>query len=124
MGNCPSGDYFDCPLYINFYWMPQMALPPLNGDPNSITFSGFASGSTMSQLLHIVHSDTIKGVGLNQGSPYGSTLYDVDTIEKWDDLIQKALKDEKIDASLVDNFKKSPVMIFSGSNDETMLPVN
>lgn len=88
MGNCPSGDYFDCALYTNFYWMLEMALPPLNGDARSITFSGFASGSTMSQLLHVVHSDTIKGVGLHQGSVYGSILFDdEDSLEKWDDII-------------------------------------
>lgn len=44
-------------------------LPPLGGDAESVTISGFSSGSFMTHLLHVVHSKTIKGVGLTAGGP-------------------------------------------------------
>ena len=59
-GGNPNQDYF---------------LPPLNISPNTITASGYSSGSYMSSQLHVVHSSTIKGVGLISGGPYATGHY-------------------------------------------------
>ena len=53
-----------------------MRMPPLGGDPDTITLSGMSAGSYMSNTLHLIMSDTIKGVGLYEGGPYGTNLYD------------------------------------------------
>ena len=45
-------------------------LPPLAIDPDSIVMAGFSSGSFMSHQMHMVYSETIKGVGLIAGGPY------------------------------------------------------
>jgi len=47
-----------------------VSLPPLDIDPSSIVFAGFSSGSYMSMQMHIVHSETIKGVGLMAGGAF------------------------------------------------------
>ena len=77
MGFCPSKE-LNCPLRSDYYVWPGMRLLPLGGDPESITFSGWSSGAYMAHLMHIVHSDTIKGVGLMEGGPYGSSYYDME----------------------------------------------
>jgi len=59
-----------------FYWNTyrESSLPSLNADPDSVTFSGFSGGSFMSALVGTANSDTVKGVGLFSGGPYGSTI--------------------------------------------------
>ena len=48
-----------------------MILPPLGGDPSSVTVSGFSSGSSISTIMHVIYPETIKGAGLVAGTPYG-----------------------------------------------------
>ena len=44
----------------------------MGANPDTITSSGFSSGSYMSAHLHVIMSDTIKGVGLMNGGSYWS----------------------------------------------------
>ena len=46
-------------------------LPYMEADPNSVTVSGFGAGCSMSELMMIAHSESIKGAGLFQCIPYG-----------------------------------------------------
>ena len=71
MGNCPSGNLLACPFYSSFWVDQNMKLPPMGADLDSVTLSGFSSGSFFSTNLHVVHSDLIKGVALVNGGPYG-----------------------------------------------------
>ena len=93
----------------------------MGADPDYVTFSGFSSGSWMSHQLHIVYSDTIKGVGLYEGGPYGQKFTNFNgTLEVWKDLIKEASDSGNIaDTS---NIKDSPVMIVSGLNDFVAAP--
>ena len=52
--------------------MNSISLPYLGANPSTITSSGFSSGSYMSAHLHVIMSDTIKGVGLMNGGAYWS----------------------------------------------------
>ena len=47
-------------------------LPPLNINPDTVTVSGFSSGSFMSAITGITMSDTFKGAGMLNGG----VLYD------------------------------------------------
>ena len=49
----------------------KFTLPAYGGDPDHITLSGFASGSSMATRMHVIYSKTFKGVGLISGGPYG-----------------------------------------------------
>lgn len=55
-------------------------LPALGANPDTITASGFSSGSYMSTHLHVIFSDIIKGVGLLNGGAYWS-------IDAWTDKV-------------------------------------
>ena len=80
MGNCPSGDFFDC-FYHQYYWINQnRALLPMAADSDSVTVSGFSSGSSFSMLMQVVYSESIKGAGLIAGTPYGFGLEDEEGI--------------------------------------------
>ena len=45
-------------------------LPGLGVNPQTVTFSGYASGSYMANAMHVAYSETIKGAGLICGGPY------------------------------------------------------
>ena len=45
-------------------------LPGLGVDPDTVTVSGYASGSYMANVMHVAYSETIKGAGLICGGPY------------------------------------------------------
>ena len=45
-------------------------IPALGANPDTVTISGFSSGSYMSTHLHVIFSDTIKGAGMMAGGPY------------------------------------------------------
>ena len=87
------------------------SLPPLGGDIDTLTLSGFSSGSFISHQLHIVYSEMVKGVGLHEGGPYFS----------WTDhnkrvaFSEKFAKNGGIDP--LSNLQDAPVYITSGSND-------
>ena len=87
MGNCETRADIFCPFYHSFYIDLDNRLLSMGADSNQVTFSGFSSGSWMSHQLHIVYSDTIKGVGLYEGGPYGQSFLDMEgTKENWKDL--------------------------------------
>ena len=50
---------------------PSLKLPPLGIDGDSITISGFSGGSFASTNMHVIYSETFKGVGLLSGGPFG-----------------------------------------------------
>jgi hypothetical protein len=55
--------------------LSPLSMPPLGGRPDTITVSGQSSGSIMSQNLHVIMSDTVKGAGLMQGVSYWTPDY-------------------------------------------------
>ena len=76
MGPCPSGlGVIQCVFSDSFNtWMwvdPAVQLPPLGGQSDTVTLSGFSGGCFTSANFHTVFSGTIKGAGLISGGPYG-----------------------------------------------------
>ena len=55
---------------LNVPEVEKLVLPPLGGRADTITVSGMSSGSMMSQNIHVIMSDTIKGAGLMMGVSY------------------------------------------------------
>lgn len=49
-------------------------LPSLNADPNFVTMSGHSGGAYQANIMSIIN-ENIKGVGLFNGGPYGSSVY-------------------------------------------------
>jgi len=73
----------------------------------------------MANFMHVIHSKTIKGVGLVSGGPYGVDFYDLEgTITNWQTLIGEAENQGLIDPT--SNLKDAPAMVFYGSNDEVV----
>ena len=70
MGNCPSSNHFICPLLQSYYVNTDYLLPSLGADPSSVTVSGFSYGSTMAGDMHVIFSETVKGSGQIDGTPY------------------------------------------------------
>jgi len=97
-----------------------MALPPLNGDPEMITISGFAGGGVMANTMHMIFSDTIKGAGIHEGGPYGAEIEGNahTTKDNWKELIKKAESEGNIELPLAENLKGAPAYVTSGSADK------
>lgn len=51
------------------------SLPALEANPLYTSVIGFSGGSYMATNLHVIYSDTIKGVGLLSGGPYYGGFY-------------------------------------------------
>ena len=49
----------------------ESALPSLDGNPNTVTVSGFSAGAFMAMQMHVINSHTIKGAGIVGGGPFG-----------------------------------------------------
>ena len=64
------GNFFDL--------FKDKTLLPMGGRADTITLSGFSSGSMMSTNLHVINSDIIKGVGLAGGSSYWTPGFFID----------------------------------------------
>jgi poly(3-hydroxybutyrate) depolymerase len=60
------GNIFDKSLYV----MPWNKLLPMGADPTYTTISGFSSGAFMTDIVHVVHSETFKGAALLAGGPW------------------------------------------------------
>ena len=45
-------------------------LPAMGANPDTITISGFSSGSYMTNQMQVIHSSTFKGAGMFEGGPY------------------------------------------------------
>ena len=116
-------------------------LPPLNINPALVTAAGNSFGSMGAHNLHVVMSQTIKGVGLLNGALYGideSEEHPIVLPEGRDEeeinfiknkelkraveLVRKYEKDGLIEP--VKNLEGSPVFIYSGENDVTIPPIN
>jgi predicted esterase len=54
--------------FLDFF--RDKTLLPMGGRADTITTSGFSSGSIMSANIHVIHSDLFKGAGLMAGSAY------------------------------------------------------
>ena len=48
-------------------------LPYLNGQPGTITISGHSAGCSFSEAMLVIHSSVIKGAGLMECGPYGTS---------------------------------------------------
>jgi len=77
--------------------------------------------------MHVIHSETIKGVGLLAGGPYASIGAGVMGAEIPDTLLDELIDfaeqnedDGKIDP--LSNLNGSPVYIIAGENDEAVPP--
>ena len=55
--------------------LDELALPSLDGNPNTVTISGFSAGAFMATQMHVINSQTIKGAGIVGGGPYGISQY-------------------------------------------------
>ena len=76
MGPCPSNrGVIQCLFSDSFntwMWLDQQSvLPPLGGQADSITISGFSGGGSMASDMITIYSDTVKGAGLIASGPYG-----------------------------------------------------
>ncbi len=70
--NCPNGDWTSCIWRYSFWANDHFySLLAMGGDPNTITISGFQSGSSMATNMHVIYSNWIKGAGLVAGGPFG-----------------------------------------------------
>ena len=76
MFNCNTEWYICIWLYSFWFTNDDYILPGLNVNPDTITASGFSSGSFMTTNVHFIHSNLIKGVGLIAGGMYGNHLDD------------------------------------------------
>lgn len=71
--------------------------------------------------MHVIHSESIKGVGLVSGGPYGQDLYKLEeTKNSWKTMIGEAEKAGLIDST--SNLKDAPAMVFYGTNDKVVDP--
>jgi predicted esterase len=62
--------------WLNFLY--SKSLPALDARTDTVTLSGFSSGSMMSMNLHVIYSETFKGAGLMMGESYYTPDYDDD----------------------------------------------
>ena len=82
MGPCPSNRGGISCLFTDSFnqWMwldSQLILPPLGGQADSITISGFSGGGSMAADMFTIYSDTIKGAGFIGSGPYGNIHWNV-----------------------------------------------
>ena len=113
-------------IYNNLFWVAEdtpYTLPAMNVNPNTITVSGFSGGSGYANILHIVHSKTIKASGLKCGPAYsfgyklsGGKEVKTEDIQGAIDLVKKYSDEGLIDD--VSNLKNAPVTIGACGKDE------
>ena len=127
MGPCPSGHGpLTCPLRESFYnwiWLDsQLILPPLGGEADTITISGFSGGGVTANNLGVVWSESISGIGMTGSGPYGDfmsfgtkDLNVADITKKSVDIADYNSKWGFIDNT--SNLKDTPVFISSGKKD-------
>ncbi len=100
-----------------------------------VTVSGLSSGAYMAQQFHTAFSGSVSGVGVLAGGPYycaqGTVINGLNRcmktsmgLPKADDSQKEAEKLEKSGAiDSLQNMKSAKVYLFSGTLDETVLPV-
>ena len=107
----------------------------MGGDADSITVSGFSSGAGMASAMHVIHSDTFKGVGilaggsftgmLNYYEPYEDSDGTYESLrELWADGYDQTYLDDAMNEvfqkGYIDdpsNLQNAPVYIDQGAND-------
>ena len=47
-------------------------MPPMGGNPDTVSFSGFGSGGYMSQQMLFVYPSKIMGIATQGAGPYGN----------------------------------------------------
>lgn len=73
--------------------------------------------------MHMVYSDTIKGVAIHEGGPYtGKVVRMMETKDDWKEYVKKVEAEKSVELPLEENLKGAPVMITSGSNDLAVPP--
>lgn len=104
-------------------------LVPLGGNPNTITVSGFSSGSTMSDQLAVIMSSTFKGAGLICGGPWDSinvwkTSEDRTGAQIATEVSIPAADQAQTDGVIDDiaNLNGKPIYIMQGMLDDFVLP--
>jgi poly(3-hydroxybutyrate) depolymerase len=98
------------------------------------TVSGMSSGGYMTGQLHVAHSASITAVGIVTAGPYycaqdfgydkGSTICEMNDkpLDVAASIAYATTQSSKGTIDPVSNLANSKVYIFSGSNDELMLP--
>lgn len=57
--------------FSTWTWLdPNLQLPTLGGQNDTITISGFSGGGSFAADMHTVYSDSIKGAALVSSGPY------------------------------------------------------
>lgn len=69
--------------------------------------------------MHMIFSDTIKGVAVLEGGPYGGLIEGNAWTSKdnWKELVKKAEAEGNIEGPLAANLKGAPAYVTSGSKD-------
>lgn len=62
-------------------WSPvwfdtSLNLPSLGADADTVTMSGYSGGSYFAAQQAVINSDVIKGAGMFNGGPYGTSVID------------------------------------------------
>ena len=71
MADTCTDSFFECAKFQNYWNGPEKySLPSMGADTDTITVSGFSSGAGMASAMHVIYSDTFKGVGVLAGSSY------------------------------------------------------
>ena len=132
MGTCYSTGLssLTCPLQTSLY-LPNFIvgrLPTLGADPNTITISGLSGGSYGASYLSTAFSDTFIGVGLWIGGSFGEHVLesDLELDPVTTAAANVALAEELFAEGEIDNpanISGWPVYIFSGTEDETVVPL-
>jgi len=98
----------------------------MGAEQDSVTVSGFSSGSSIAMLMHVIYSDSIQGAGLIAGTPYG---FGVGTDEfpniADDSSIYIETAKDKASKSLIDptsNLASKPVYIMGFDQDMYVKP--
>ena len=98
-------------------------MPPLGGESNTITISGWSGGSLTANNFVVAYSDYIKGAGLIEGYVYGHNAFGSTTMQSADENI--ALANELAEQGRIDatsNLDGKPIYIFSALDDPTNPP--
>ena len=103
---------------------PLIRLPEMSGDADTLAAVGFSGGSFFGNIMHVAHSESVKGVGLMMGGAYSWADLPKptpdDAIQQLIGITQTNENNGVIDAT--SNLNGSPVYIISGANDDYVIP--
>ena len=94
-------------------------MPPLGGESDTITISGWSGGGYTSNNFYVAYSDYIKGVGMMESGTYGqSPFFMKESLNPSIELANKLADEGRI--APTSNIKDDPVFIFSALDDPTV----